>query len=98
MAFAATYSRPASCVRNPRKVLDSIVMMEKGALMSACIDGEGEGFGHKISIQTVSIVRAAEAVKRVYRVDTDRPVSTCDLTIYLPMLIIIVDLACVPCP
>ncbi|KAI0456383.1 hypothetical protein F5B21DRAFT_468694 [Xylaria acuta] len=35
--------------------------------------GEGEGFGNKISIQTVAIVRAAEAVKRVYRVDTDRP-------------------------
>ncbi|KAI0425365.1 hypothetical protein F5Y09DRAFT_321911 [Xylaria sp. FL1042] len=35
--------------------------------------GEGEGFGNKISIQTVAIVRAAEAMKRVYRVDTDRP-------------------------
>ncbi|KAI0468504.1 hypothetical protein F4859DRAFT_517057 [Xylaria cf. heliscus] len=35
--------------------------------------GEGEGFGNRISIQTVAIVRAAEAVKRVYRVDTDRP-------------------------
>ncbi|KAI0810155.1 hypothetical protein GGR55DRAFT_678752 [Xylaria sp. FL0064] len=35
--------------------------------------GEGEGFGNKISIQTVAIVRAAEAAKRVYRTDTDRP-------------------------
>ncbi|KAI0521533.1 hypothetical protein F5B22DRAFT_541455 [Xylaria bambusicola] len=35
--------------------------------------GEGEGFGNRISIQTVAIVRAAEAAKRVYRVDTDRP-------------------------
>ncbi|KAI1752667.1 hypothetical protein F4782DRAFT_499630 [Xylaria castorea] len=35
--------------------------------------GEGEGFGNQISIQTVAIVRAAEAMKRVYRVDTDRP-------------------------
>ncbi|KAI1128684.1 hypothetical protein F5Y10DRAFT_240013 [Nemania abortiva] len=35
--------------------------------------GEGEGFGNRISIQTVAIVRAAEAVKRVYRVDTGRP-------------------------
>ncbi|KAI1424525.1 hypothetical protein F5Y12DRAFT_448524 [Xylaria sp. FL1777] len=35
--------------------------------------GKGEGFGNQISIQTVAIVRAAEAVKRVYRVDTNRP-------------------------
>ncbi|RYC61902.1 hypothetical protein CHU98_g4303 [Xylaria longipes] len=35
--------------------------------------GKGEGFDNKISIQTVAIVRAAEAVKRVYRVDTGRP-------------------------
>ncbi|KAI1366251.1 hypothetical protein F5Y08DRAFT_301664 [Xylaria arbuscula] len=35
--------------------------------------GEGEGFGNRISIQTVAIVRAAEAVKKVYRVDTGRP-------------------------
>ncbi|KAH8161917.1 hypothetical protein CIB48_g6327 [Xylaria polymorpha] len=35
--------------------------------------GDGEGFGNRISIQTVAIVRAAEAVKRVYSVDTGRP-------------------------
>ncbi|KAJ2969772.1 hypothetical protein NUW58_g5451 [Xylaria curta] len=35
--------------------------------------GEGEGFDNRISIQTVAIVRAAEAAKRVYRVDTGRP-------------------------
>ncbi|KAJ8124525.1 hypothetical protein O1611_g9115 [Lasiodiplodia mahajangana] len=35
--------------------------------------GEGEGFGNHISIQTVAVVRAAEAMKRVYRVDTGRP-------------------------
>ncbi|TGJ85267.1 hypothetical protein E0Z10_g3514 [Xylaria hypoxylon] len=35
--------------------------------------GEGEGFGNRISIQTVAIVRAAEAVKCIYRVDTGRP-------------------------
>ncbi|KAI0422873.1 hypothetical protein F5X98DRAFT_325350 [Xylaria grammica] len=35
--------------------------------------GEGEGFSNRISIQTVAIVRAAEAVKRMYRVDTGRP-------------------------
>ncbi|KAI1198507.1 hypothetical protein F5X97DRAFT_299343 [Nemania serpens] len=35
--------------------------------------GEGEGFGNRTSIQTVAIVRAAEAAKRVYNVDTGRP-------------------------
>ncbi|GAP85339.1 putative NAD dependent epimerase dehydratase family protein [Rosellinia necatrix] len=35
--------------------------------------GEGEGFSNRISIQTVAIVRAAEAVKRMYRTDTGRP-------------------------
>ncbi|KAI0966471.1 hypothetical protein F4678DRAFT_475962 [Xylaria arbuscula] len=35
--------------------------------------GKGEGFGNKTSIQTVDIVRAARAAKRVYRVETDRP-------------------------
>ncbi|KAJ8106473.1 hypothetical protein ONZ43_g7053 [Nemania bipapillata] len=35
--------------------------------------GEGEGFGNRISIQTVAVVRAADVMKRVYRVDTGRP-------------------------
>ncbi|KAI0409405.1 hypothetical protein F4802DRAFT_546478 [Xylaria palmicola] len=35
--------------------------------------GEGEGFDNQISIQTVAIVRAAEAAKRVYSVDAGRP-------------------------
>lgn len=39
-------------------------------------DGKGEGFGNKISIQTVAIVRAAKAAQRVYKVDDGRPVSS----------------------
>ncbi|CAM1506205.1 Fc.00g058460.m01.CDS01 [Cosmosporella sp. VM-42] len=35
--------------------------------------GEGQGFGNPISIQTVAIVKAAKAVKKVYRTDTGRP-------------------------
>ncbi|KAF7553409.1 hypothetical protein G7Z17_g3644 [Cylindrodendrum hubeiense] len=35
--------------------------------------GKGRGFGNPISIQTVAIVKAAKAAKRVYRVDTDHP-------------------------
>ncbi|KAH8681749.1 hypothetical protein BX600DRAFT_447245 [Xylariales sp. PMI_506] len=34
--------------------------------------GKGEGFGNPISIQTVAIIRAARAVRRVYRVETER--------------------------
>ncbi|KAF2718913.1 NAD(P)-binding protein [Polychaeton citri CBS 116435] len=40
--------------------------------------GESTGFGNRISIQTVAIVRAAKALRRVYRVDQSRtswPVS-----------------------
>lgn len=35
--------------------------------------GKGEGFGNRISIQTVAIVQAAKGVRQVYRTDTDRP-------------------------
>lgn len=53
--------------------------------------GEGEGFGNKISIQTVAIVKAALALKRVYSVDDGRPVwPVCHVidntTLYLEIL------------
>ncbi|ROW02372.1 hypothetical protein VSDG_02307 [Cytospora chrysosperma] len=35
--------------------------------------GKGEGFGNVISIQTVAIIKAAQAMKRVYKVDEGRP-------------------------
>ncbi|KAH8880568.1 NAD(P)-binding protein [Thozetella sp. PMI_491] len=35
--------------------------------------GKGEGFGNKISIQTVAIVKAAKALGRVMKVDDGRP-------------------------
>jgi hypothetical protein len=37
-------------------------------------DGKGEGFGNKISIQTVAVVRAAKAAGKVYKVDDGKPV------------------------
>lgn len=37
--------------------------------------GKGEGFGNPILIQTVAIVKAAHALKRVYKVDEGKPVS-----------------------
>ncbi|KAI0968991.1 NAD(P)-binding protein [Xylaria arbuscula] len=43
--------------------------------------GRGEGFGNIISIQTVAIVKAAKALRRVYRVETNRPVwPVCHVT------------------
>jgi nucleoside-diphosphate-sugar epimerase len=35
--------------------------------------GKGEGFGNKTSIQTVAIIKAAEKLRQVYRVDEGRP-------------------------
>ncbi|ETS75827.1 hypothetical protein PFICI_12771 [Pestalotiopsis fici W106-1] len=35
--------------------------------------GKGEGFGNTISIQTVAIVKAAKAARRVYRTDEGKP-------------------------
>ncbi|KAI8623993.1 NAD(P)-binding protein [Xylariaceae sp. FL1651] len=53
--------------------------------------GKSEGFGNPISIQTVAIVRAAKAVKRMYRVDSDRPTwPVCNVmdntTMYLELM------------
>jgi hypothetical protein len=36
--------------------------------------GEGQGFGNRTSIQDVTIVQAAKALRRVYKVDNDDPV------------------------
>lgn len=38
--------------------------------------GEGGGFGNPISIQTVAIVKAAKALGRVYRLDSEDFVRT----------------------
>ncbi|KAG9661016.1 NAD(P)-binding protein, partial [Aureobasidium melanogenum] len=43
-------------------------------VMPCIVYGKGEGFGNQISIQTPAIVNAAKAAKKVYRVDSDRPV------------------------
>ncbi|KAJ9235240.1 hypothetical protein DTO169E5_6206 [Paecilomyces variotii] len=53
--------------------------------------GKGEGSGNKISIQTVAIVQAAKALRRVYRTQSDkhiRPVChiTDTATLYLDIL------------
>ncbi|CAN8100997.1 unnamed protein product [Discula destructiva] len=53
--------------------------------------GKGEGFGNPISIQTVAIVKAAYAMKRVYKMAEGRPVwPVCHIldntTLYLDIL------------
>ncbi|EOO03070.1 putative nad dependent epimerase dehydratase family protein [Phaeoacremonium minimum UCRPA7] len=43
-------------------------------IFSPCIVyGKGEGFGNKVSIQTVCVVKAAKALRKVYKVDEGRP-------------------------
>ena len=37
--------------------------------------GQGTGFGNRISIQTVAVVRAAKALRRVCKVDEENGVS-----------------------
>ena len=45
-------------------------------ILAPCIVyGEGEGFGKRISIQDVAVVKAAKKTGRVYKVDSDDPVS-----------------------
>ncbi|KAH0840769.1 hypothetical protein AYO21_00581 [Fonsecaea monophora] len=53
--------------------------------------GRGEGFGNRISIQTVAIVKAARALRRVYSVDDGSPAwPVCHVhdntTLYLALL------------
>lgn len=45
-------------------------------------DGEGRGFGNRISIQTVAIFQAAQAVGRVHSVDDGKPVRSCALRVH----------------
>lgn len=53
------------------------------------LDGRGEGFGNKISIQTVAIVKAAKAVGKVYKVDTEHAVRPLSLAIPLSLLFLL---------
>ncbi|KAL4901715.1 hypothetical protein BDW74DRAFT_181433 [Aspergillus multicolor] len=47
----------------------------KAYIFAPCIVyGEGNGYGNKISIQDVAIVKAARAAGRVYKVDSGKPV------------------------
>ncbi|KAJ4390968.1 hypothetical protein N0V93_004567 [Gnomoniopsis smithogilvyi] len=53
--------------------------------------GKGEGFGNPISIQTVAIVKAAQAMRRVYKVDEGKPTwPVChvldNITLYIELL------------
>lgn len=58
--------------------------------------GKGEGFGNIISIQTVAIVKAAQAMKRVYKIDEGRPTwPVCHIidntTLYIQILRMILN-------
>lgn len=61
--------------------------------------GRGEGFGNKTSIQTVAIVKAAKAIRRMYKVDTGSPVRSACSQIWILLrpaadLVVTIDLAC----
>lgn len=65
----------------PQAVIENNTVIEEGErhgvrtyIFAPCIVyGRGEGFGNPISIQTVAIVKAARAMKRVYKVEEGRP-------------------------
>lgn len=49
-----------------------------GYVFAPCIVyGKGEGFGNIISNQTVMVVKAGRALRRVHKVDEGRPVRVC---------------------
>ncbi|KAJ5953134.1 hypothetical protein N7454_000030 [Penicillium verhagenii] len=56
-------------------VIDACELYDvRGYIFVPCIVyGRGEGFGNRISIQDVAIVKAAKKLRRVYRVDSDSP-------------------------
>ncbi|KAF1993022.1 NAD(P)-binding protein [Amniculicola lignicola CBS 123094] len=64
----------------------------KSYIFAPCIVyGEGEGFGNKISIQTVAIVQAAKALRQVYKTQEGNPTwPVCHVldntTLYLQIL------------
>ena len=59
--------------------------------------GRGSGFGNRISIQTVAVVRAAKALRRVCKVDDEDGVSLM-VTISEIQSDVAKVLACVPHP
>lgn len=71
-AFEVTYLYPVLFVRDAYNGLYGLEI--GGVLTYPVLDGKGKGFGNSISIQTVAIVKAAIAAKRVYRVDANHPV------------------------
>jgi nucleoside-diphosphate-sugar epimerase len=62
----------ASCNTLVTETADALGV--KSYVFAPCIVyGRGLGFGNKISIQTVAVVKAAVATRRVYKVDEGRP-------------------------
>ncbi|KAJ4253747.1 hypothetical protein NW762_010141 [Fusarium torreyae] len=63
--------RPETERRRPRVVHRA--ESSTGAFTKVSGNGKGGGFGNPISIQTVAIVQAAKALRRVYRTDSENP-------------------------
>ena len=85
MAYGATSSHRALFVGVP-----DLATLRSCNLITN-LDGKSLSFGNPISIQTVAIVRAAKALRRVYSVDDGRPTwPVCHVadntTLYLAIL------------
>lgn len=50
-------------------------------LMYSCLDGPGEGFGNKTSIQIVGLFKIVRSLRKVYQID---PTSTVRRYLSLP--------------
>lgn len=66
----STYLLRALCV----SIISTHIGRSK-AVADMFLDGKGEGFGNITSIQTVAVITAAKATRRVYKVDDNQPVS-----------------------
>ncbi|KIW29076.1 uncharacterized protein PV07_04919 [Cladophialophora immunda] len=62
-----------TAVDTNNKVIEQALGVHSYIFVPCIVYGQGEGFGNRISIQTVAIVRAAQALRRVYSVDSGRP-------------------------
>jgi nucleoside-diphosphate-sugar epimerase len=77
---------------NNTVIRESETLGVKSYIFAPCIVyGRGEGFGNKVSIQTVAVVKAAKALRRVYKPLPANPIwPVCHVydnaTLYLQML------------
>ncbi|KAK2685259.1 hypothetical protein QWA68_015646 [Fusarium oxysporum] len=70
---ASLWRRIIPSLNSPKPIKSKATFLHR-ALFYSFLDGKGRGFGNPISIQTVAIVQAAKALRRVYRTDAGDPI------------------------